>query len=208
MSASATKAAVLQTATIVGAARAVLDMTNQYAKDREQFGGPIGRYQAVQYLVSDILIDLHRTDLLARQAAFRIDAAKHMEPWGLNYFDRAVYRSNPRRHLDGSTRQVFSFSEVFDGSNSYLQTFTRKDINPNDPGRIARSITRHRREAAYDQVIVGYLLQIATELRDANGAETAALRRRTEPADRWTLPAYDRYAAEVGPKDIKQYVKK
>ena len=40
-----------QTATIVGAAHAVLDMTNQYAKDREQFGGPIGRYQAVQYLV-------------------------------------------------------------------------------------------------------------------------------------------------------------
>ena len=67
-----TKGAVLQTASIVGAARAVLDITNQYAKDRHQFGGPIGRYQAVQYMVSDVLIDLHRTDLLARQAAFRI----------------------------------------------------------------------------------------------------------------------------------------
>ncbi len=73
------KAAVLQTATIVGAARAVLDMTNQYAKDREQFGGPIGRYQAVQYLVTDILIDMHRADLLAKQAAFRIDAGKAFE---------------------------------------------------------------------------------------------------------------------------------
>jgi alkylation response protein AidB-like acyl-CoA dehydrogenase len=70
------KAAVLQTATIIGAARAVLDMTNQYAKDRVQFGSPIGQYQAVQYLVSDILIDLHRADLLARQAAYRIDAGK------------------------------------------------------------------------------------------------------------------------------------
>jgi alkylation response protein AidB-like acyl-CoA dehydrogenase len=68
------KAAVLQTATVVGSARTVLDMTNQYAKDREQFGNPIGRYQAVQYLVSDILIDTHRADLLATQAAFRIDA--------------------------------------------------------------------------------------------------------------------------------------
>jgi len=67
-----TKGAVLQTASIIGAARAVLEMTNQYAKDRKQFGSPIGRYQAVQYMVSDILIDLHRTDLLARQAAFRI----------------------------------------------------------------------------------------------------------------------------------------
>ena len=71
-----TKAAVLQTATIVGAARAVLEMTNQYAKDRRQFGNPIGSYQAVQYMVSDVLIDMHRVDLLAKQAAYRIDAGK------------------------------------------------------------------------------------------------------------------------------------
>ena len=68
---------MLQTATIVGAARTPCStMTNQYAKDREQFGNPIGQYQAVQYLVTDILIDLHRADLLAKQAAFRIDAGK------------------------------------------------------------------------------------------------------------------------------------
>jgi 3-oxocholest-4-en-26-oyl-CoA dehydrogenase beta subunit len=78
-STAVTKAAVLQTATIVGAARRVLEMTNQYAKDRQQFGSPIGRYQAVQYLVSDILIDLYRADLLARQAAFRIDAGLSFE---------------------------------------------------------------------------------------------------------------------------------
>jgi alkylation response protein AidB-like acyl-CoA dehydrogenase len=76
LSAATTKAAVLQTATIVGAAQAVLEMTNQYAKDREQFGQPIGRYQAVQYMVSDVLIDMHRADLLARQAAFRIDTGR------------------------------------------------------------------------------------------------------------------------------------
>ena len=71
-----TKGAVLQTVTIVGAAYAVLEMTNQYAKDREQFGKPIGTYQAVQYMVSDILIDLHRTELLAKQAVFRLATAR------------------------------------------------------------------------------------------------------------------------------------
>jgi alkylation response protein AidB-like acyl-CoA dehydrogenase len=76
LTSATTKAAVLQTASIVGAAKAVLEITNQYAKDREQFGSPIGRYQAVQYMVSDILIDMHRTDLLAKQAAFRIGAGK------------------------------------------------------------------------------------------------------------------------------------
>jgi alkylation response protein AidB-like acyl-CoA dehydrogenase len=71
-----TKAAVLQAASMVGAGRTVLDMTNEYAKDREQFGIPIGKNQAVQYMVSDVLIDMHRADLLNRQAAFLIDSGK------------------------------------------------------------------------------------------------------------------------------------
>lgn len=71
---SVTSAAVLQTASVVGAAQAVLEMTNQYAKDREQFGSPIGSYQAVQYMVTDILIAMHSVDMLAKQAAYRIDA--------------------------------------------------------------------------------------------------------------------------------------
>jgi alkylation response protein AidB-like acyl-CoA dehydrogenase len=72
LSPAITKGALLQTVTIIGAAYAVLEMTNQYAKDREQFGKPIGAYQAVQYMVSDILIDLHRAELLAKQAVFRV----------------------------------------------------------------------------------------------------------------------------------------
>jgi exo-beta-1,3-glucanase (GH17 family) len=67
---------------------------------------------------------------------FRIDAAKHVAGFVLDYLDRALYRSNPRLLLDGSQPNVFSFSEVFDGSKSYLQTFIRKDINPSDPGRV------------------------------------------------------------------------
>jgi alkylation response protein AidB-like acyl-CoA dehydrogenase len=72
LSTAITKGALLQTMSIVGASYAVLEMTNQYAKDREQFGKPIGTYQAVQYMVSDILIDLHRAELLAKQAVFRV----------------------------------------------------------------------------------------------------------------------------------------
>src|SRR4029077_4655607 len=45
----------------------------------------------------------------------------------------------------------------------------------------ARAIDEHPRTdaAAYDQVIVGYLLQIADELKTAGSAEAVALRRRT-----------------------------
>jgi alkylation response protein AidB-like acyl-CoA dehydrogenase len=103
LSASVTRAAVLQTATIVGAARAVLDMTNQYAKDRQQFGNPIGRYQAVQYLVSDILIDLHRADLLAKQAAFRIDAGK---PHALEAAIAVAFGKQAAAHLHRQAHEV------------------------------------------------------------------------------------------------------
>jgi hypothetical protein len=48
-----------------------------------------------------------------------------------------------------------------------------------EPVAVARAIDDHPSAPAYDQVIVGHLLQIAEELRDASGAEAAALRRRT-----------------------------
>src|SRR4029077_12884849 len=52
---------------------------------------------------------------------------------------------------------------------------------PTEPAAIARAIDEHPRTdaAAYDQVIVGYLLQIADELKTAGSAEAVALRRRT-----------------------------
>jgi glycosidase len=67
---------------------------------------------------------------------FRLDAAKHMPPWVLNYYDRAVYRESNRILLNGKQEQPFSFGEVFDGNPSFIQQFIRKDINPNDPGTI------------------------------------------------------------------------
>ena len=42
----------------VGAASAVLELTVAYATEREQFGVPIGSFQAVQHLCADMLRDL------------------------------------------------------------------------------------------------------------------------------------------------------
>jgi hypothetical protein len=47
-----------------------------------------------------------------------------------------------------------------------------------EPATVARAIDEHQREDAYDQVIVGYLLQIGEELRSADGPEAAGLQRR------------------------------
>ena len=67
------RASVLQCGEIVGAAEQVLDLAVNYAKERVQFGRPIGSFQAVQYLCSDIAVDMATTSLLAKQAAWLID---------------------------------------------------------------------------------------------------------------------------------------
>jgi hypothetical protein len=50
---------------------------------------------------------------------------------------------------------------------------------PTQPAIVARAIDEHPGSAAYDQVIVGYLLQIAEELRAAGGEGAVELRRKT-----------------------------
>ena len=51
---------------------------------------------------------------------FRLDATKNMDPFVLNYFDRAVYQASNRRLLDGSQKQIFSWGEYYDGDTSKL----------------------------------------------------------------------------------------
>ena len=47
-----------------------------------------------------------------------------------------------------------------------------------DPVLVAKAIDEHKKDAAYDQVVVGYLLQIAEELKGKGGKEAAALQKR------------------------------
>ena len=47
-----------------------------------------------------------------------------------------------------------------------------------EPTAVAKAIDEHAREQAYDQVIVGYLLQIAEEIKVSQGKEAIALQRR------------------------------
>jgi glycosidase len=66
----------------------------------------------------------------------RIDAAKHVQGFVLDFLDRAVYRQNPRRLLDGSQSDVFTYTEVYDANPAVLLPYVKKTINHADPGRI------------------------------------------------------------------------
>ena len=59
-------------AEMVGGAQAVLDMTVEYAKQRVQFGRPIGSFQAIQHYCADMATDVEGSRYLTHQAAWRL----------------------------------------------------------------------------------------------------------------------------------------
>jgi alkylation response protein AidB-like acyl-CoA dehydrogenase len=65
-------AAVAKCCEMVGGAQAVLDMTVDYAKQRIQFGQPIGSFQAIQHHCADMLIDVDTSRLITYEAALMI----------------------------------------------------------------------------------------------------------------------------------------
>jgi alkylation response protein AidB-like acyl-CoA dehydrogenase len=58
--------AILAAAQLVGVARGALDVATAYARERHQFGVPIGSFQAVKHMLADMYV---RTEL-ARSAAY------------------------------------------------------------------------------------------------------------------------------------------
>jgi len=64
------KATVLKCAEVSGACQAVLDMSNTYAKERMQFGKPIGSFQVIQHKLVDMLIDIEGLQYLVYEAAW------------------------------------------------------------------------------------------------------------------------------------------
>ena len=62
-------------AEMLGAAERVLEMTVGYAKDRVQFGRPIGSFQAVKHRCADMLVDVEGMRSAVYYAAWCIAAA-------------------------------------------------------------------------------------------------------------------------------------
>jgi glycosidase len=75
-----------------------------------------------QWMIQEIGVD-----------GFRVDAAKHVPQWVLNYIDHAVFRASSRMNHDGTIKPVFMFSEVLDDNKAHIQSYIRKDL-PNSRG--------------------------------------------------------------------------
>ena len=57
----------------VGIARGALEDSIEYAKQRQQFGRPIGKFQAIQWMIADMATEIDAARLLVYRAAFLED---------------------------------------------------------------------------------------------------------------------------------------
>ena len=68
------RATVALAAEMVGTARRLFDMTLAYAKERHQFGVPIGSFQAMQHKLADMSLAVQRAQSAVQYAAMALDA--------------------------------------------------------------------------------------------------------------------------------------
>ena len=98
-------ARLLAAARAHGAARRSFEMAVDYAKERRQFGQPIGRFQAIQHKLADGLIALEGVRLLIDHAALGHDLGAPDWRWAA---DAAVVQAGPAlRRTSLETQHVF-----------------------------------------------------------------------------------------------------
>jgi len=66
------KATVAKCAEMVGGAQAALDMAVDYAKERVQFGRPIGSFQAIQHYCANMVTDVSGSRFITYKAAWKV----------------------------------------------------------------------------------------------------------------------------------------
>jgi alkylation response protein AidB-like acyl-CoA dehydrogenase len=65
----------LTAAALAGLGAAALELARGYVTDRQQFGVPIGSFQAIQHALADVAVALDGAQLLARKSAWAFDHA-------------------------------------------------------------------------------------------------------------------------------------
>jgi alkylation response protein AidB-like acyl-CoA dehydrogenase len=89
--------AVGAAAAMLGAARRCLDMSVEYAKVREQFGQPIGSFQAIRHRCAEMLLEVENAHAATYYAAWALDADAE---------DRALAASVAKAYVSDAARKV------------------------------------------------------------------------------------------------------
>lgn len=69
------RAALAHVAEALGCMEAVMDLSSEYLKTRQQFGQPIGRFQALQHRMAEMFVEVQETRSILYRGIAHLDAA-------------------------------------------------------------------------------------------------------------------------------------
>ncbi len=98
------RAAVAAAAEMLGASRRCMEMSVEYAKVRQQFGQPIGQFQAIKHMCSEMLLDVENSHGATYYAAWSLDAGSWDAPLAASA--AKAYVGDASRKVCGNAIQV------------------------------------------------------------------------------------------------------
>jgi alkylation response protein AidB-like acyl-CoA dehydrogenase len=123
----------------VGIARAALDAATAYARERTQFGKPIGSFQAVQFMLADMAMQVHAARLMVRHAAALIEQSAP---------DGSAHDA-PSTALESSMAKCFASDAAMRVTTDAVQIFGGYGYTREYP------VERHMRDAKITQIYEG-----------------------------------------------------
>jgi alkylation response protein AidB-like acyl-CoA dehydrogenase len=109
-----TKAAVAACAYLVGLSQMDFDTSLDYAKERIQFGRPIGSFQAIQHKFADMIIDVDGSRFITYKAAW---ALQENEP------DAEMLVSMAKAWCNDATRRVVAHGQQIHGGIGFTKDY-------------------------------------------------------------------------------------
>ena len=103
----------------VGIAQAALDVASAYAKERNAFGGPIGRFQAIGHKLADMQTEIEAARALVWRAARLKQAGR---PHTIEGAQAKLFASRVARHWTGEAIQVlggYGYTKEFPAERYY-----------------------------------------------------------------------------------------
>ena len=107
------QAAVAKCAELLGCIQTAFDMTVAYARQRKQFGRPIGSFQAVQHHCTNMAVDVAGSRFLTFQAAWKISQG----------LDAGEAASMAKAWISGAARRVTSLAHQIHGAISFTEEY-------------------------------------------------------------------------------------
>jgi alkylation response protein AidB-like acyl-CoA dehydrogenase len=103
----------------VGVAQAAFDIACTYARERQQFGKPIGAFQGIQFMLADMAMKIEAARLLVYEAAYKLDQIQN----GQDITQLAMYASMAKCFASDMAMEVTTNALQILGGAGYVRDY-------------------------------------------------------------------------------------